>query len=232
MGVWEAAHPALRQLLLPVCRGCTVGVPRRVPLRGWCGAKGSARHQRTGRCLQGVGLLGFFWGLRAGGRSVGGSGCRGRGSLRQPAAAPGGDGRECGGHGAGGSADCIPPVGGSDGSSGGGGVGCPFPVILRPSPDGPRAAAVRRPSAGISLIMWNALYTAEKVIIRWTLLTEACYFTVQFLGEWEEEEEAEDAGAPHLRPPTGGGEEGEAEEGRTTGGTKCKIGAVALGLME
>lgn len=36
---------------------------------------------------------------------------------------------------------------------------------------------------GISLIMWNALYTAEKVIIRWTLLTEACYFSVQFLGE-------------------------------------------------
>ncbi|KAL0628750.1 Tumor protein p53-inducible protein 11 [Plecturocebus cupreus] len=34
---------------------------------------------------------------------------------------------------------------------------------------------------GISLIMWNALYTAEKVIIRWTLLTEACYFGVQFL---------------------------------------------------
>lgn len=38
-------------------------------------------------------------------------------------------------------------------------------------------------TAGISLIMWNALYTAEKVIIRWTLLTEACYFGVQFLGE-------------------------------------------------
>ncbi|XP_036852560.1 tumor protein p53-inducible protein 11 isoform X1 [Manis javanica] len=33
----------------------------------------------------------------------------------------------------------------------------------------------------ISLIMWNALYTAEKVIIRWTLLSEACYFGVQFL---------------------------------------------------
>uniref|UniRef100_A0A8C6ZJ18 Tumor protein p53-inducible protein 11 n=1 Tax=Nothoprocta perdicaria TaxID=30464 RepID=A0A8C6ZJ18_NOTPE len=33
----------------------------------------------------------------------------------------------------------------------------------------------------ISLIMWNALYTAEKVVIRWTLLTEACYFAVQFL---------------------------------------------------
>lgn len=33
----------------------------------------------------------------------------------------------------------------------------------------------------ISLIMWNALYTAEKVIIRWTLLTEACYFGVQSL---------------------------------------------------
>ncbi|KAM7236102.1 hypothetical protein CapIbe_013288 [Capra ibex] len=35
----------------------------------------------------------------------------------------------------------------------------------------------------ISLIMWNALYTAEKVIIRWTLLTEACYFSVQFLAQ-------------------------------------------------
>lgn len=66
-GVWEAAHPALRQLLLPVCRGCTVGVP----LRGWRGAKDSARHQRTGRCLQGVGLVGFFGGS-AGRRSVGG----------------------------------------------------------------------------------------------------------------------------------------------------------------
>ncbi|XP_015281626.1 PREDICTED: tumor protein p53-inducible protein 11 [Gekko japonicus] len=33
----------------------------------------------------------------------------------------------------------------------------------------------------ISLIMWNALYTSEKVIIRWTLLTEACYFGIQFL---------------------------------------------------
>ncbi|XP_057575102.1 tumor protein p53-inducible protein 11-like isoform X3 [Hippopotamus amphibius kiboko] len=33
----------------------------------------------------------------------------------------------------------------------------------------------------ISLIMWNSLYRAEKVIIRWTLLTEACYFSVQFL---------------------------------------------------
>uniref|UniRef100_H3BF93 Tumor protein p53-inducible protein 11 n=1 Tax=Latimeria chalumnae TaxID=7897 RepID=H3BF93_LATCH len=33
----------------------------------------------------------------------------------------------------------------------------------------------------LSLIMWNALYTSEKAIIRWTLLMEACYFTVQFL---------------------------------------------------
>ncbi|KAI1889835.1 hypothetical protein AGOR_G00167020 [Albula goreensis] len=33
----------------------------------------------------------------------------------------------------------------------------------------------------ISLIMWNGLYTAEKVIIQWTLLTEACYYGVQFL---------------------------------------------------
>nr|XP_056704953.1 tumor protein p53-inducible protein 11-like [Euleptes europaea] len=33
----------------------------------------------------------------------------------------------------------------------------------------------------ISLIMWNSLYTAEKIIIRWTLLTEACYFGIQFL---------------------------------------------------
>ncbi|KAG7473764.1 hypothetical protein MATL_G00099260 [Megalops atlanticus] len=33
----------------------------------------------------------------------------------------------------------------------------------------------------ISLIMWNGLYTAEKIIIQWTLLTEACYFAVQFL---------------------------------------------------
>ncbi|XP_032895164.1 tumor protein p53-inducible protein 11 [Amblyraja radiata] len=33
----------------------------------------------------------------------------------------------------------------------------------------------------ISLIMWNVLYTAEKMVIRWTLLCEACYFTVQFI---------------------------------------------------
>ncbi|XP_072551064.1 tumor protein p53-inducible protein 11b isoform X1 [Salminus brasiliensis] len=33
----------------------------------------------------------------------------------------------------------------------------------------------------LSLIMWNGLYTAEKVIIQWTLLSEACYFAVQFL---------------------------------------------------
>ncbi|XP_003214675.2 tumor protein p53-inducible protein 11 isoform X1 [Anolis carolinensis] len=33
----------------------------------------------------------------------------------------------------------------------------------------------------ISLIMWNVLYTVEKAIIRWTLLSEACYFGVQFL---------------------------------------------------
>ncbi|XP_028307627.1 tumor protein p53-inducible protein 11-like [Gouania willdenowi] len=33
----------------------------------------------------------------------------------------------------------------------------------------------------LALIMWNGLYTAEKVIIQWTLLSEACYFAVQFL---------------------------------------------------
>lgn len=36
---------------------------------------------------------------------------------------------------------------------------------------------------GLALIMWNGLYTAEKVIIQWTLLSEACFFAVQFLGE-------------------------------------------------
>nr|XP_039326696.1 tumor protein p53-inducible protein 11 isoform X2 [Saimiri boliviensis boliviensis] len=46
----------------------------------------------------------------------------------------------------------------------------------------PALRSWRLPSlTSISLIMWNALYTAEKVIIRWTLLTEACYFGVQFL---------------------------------------------------
>lgn len=30
--------------------------------------------------------------------------------------------------------------------------------------------------------MWNGLYTAEKIVIQWTLLSEACYFAVQFLG--------------------------------------------------
>ncbi|KAM9808222.1 tumor protein p53-inducible protein 11b [Neosynchiropus ocellatus] len=33
----------------------------------------------------------------------------------------------------------------------------------------------------LSLIMWNGLYTAEKNVIQWTLLSEACYFAVQFL---------------------------------------------------
>ncbi|KAL1007757.1 hypothetical protein UPYG_G00091230 [Umbra pygmaea] len=33
----------------------------------------------------------------------------------------------------------------------------------------------------VSLIMWKGLYTAEKAIIRWTLLTEACLFTIQFI---------------------------------------------------
>ncbi|CAB1338827.1 unnamed protein product [Coregonus sp. 'balchen'] len=33
----------------------------------------------------------------------------------------------------------------------------------------------------VSLIMWKGLYTAEKAIIQWTLLTEACLFAVQFL---------------------------------------------------
>lgn len=31
--------------------------------------------------------------------------------------------------------------------------------------------------------MWNSLYTAEKMVIQWTLLSEACYFAVQFLGD-------------------------------------------------
>ncbi|XP_075694160.1 tumor protein p53-inducible protein 11 isoform X2 [Rhinoderma darwinii] len=33
----------------------------------------------------------------------------------------------------------------------------------------------------ISLIIWNSLYTVEKVIIRWTLLTEGCYFSIQLI---------------------------------------------------
>lgn len=33
----------------------------------------------------------------------------------------------------------------------------------------------------LSLIMWNGLYTAEKVIMQWTLLSEACYFGIQFI---------------------------------------------------
>ncbi|KAM9301894.1 tumor protein p53-inducible protein 11 [Gastrophryne carolinensis] len=33
----------------------------------------------------------------------------------------------------------------------------------------------------ISLILWNSIYTAEKVIIRWTLLTEACHLSIQLI---------------------------------------------------
>ncbi|XP_048377595.1 tumor protein p53-inducible protein 11-like [Stegostoma tigrinum] len=33
----------------------------------------------------------------------------------------------------------------------------------------------------IALILWNAFYTSEKAIIRWTLLSETCYFVVEFL---------------------------------------------------
>lgn len=36
---------------------------------------------------------------------------------------------------------------------------------------------------GLALIMWNGLYTTEKMVIQWTLLSEACYFAVQFLGD-------------------------------------------------
>lgn len=32
--------------------------------------------------------------------------------------------------------------------------------------------------------MWNGLYTAEKMVLQWTLLSEACYFAVQFLGDF------------------------------------------------
>lgn len=39
------------------------------------------------------------------------------------------------------------------------------------------------PFPGLALIMWNGLYTAEKIVIQWTLLSEACYFAVQFLGD-------------------------------------------------
>ncbi len=61
-------------------------------------------------------------------------------------------------------------------------------------------------STGISLILWNGLYTAEKVIIQWTLLTEACYFGVQFLGEvffssweqWADSAEGRENGNWHL----------------------------------
>uniref|UniRef100_A0A8C0U106 Tumor protein p53-inducible protein 11 n=3 Tax=Passeriformes TaxID=9126 RepID=A0A8C0U106_CYACU len=53
----------------------------------------------------------------------------------------------------------------------------------------------------IALIMWNALYTAEKAIIRWSLLAEACYFAVQFLGECPRagQDEEEEEGAKTVR---------------------------------
>ncbi|XP_042527036.1 tumor protein p53-inducible protein 11 isoform X2 [Dipodomys spectabilis] len=63
------------------------------------------------------------------------------------------------------------------GSLWGSGSGSSSPLHSSPgSPSWPWPSLI-----SISLIMWNALYTAEKVIIRWTLLTEACYFGVQFL---------------------------------------------------
>lgn len=65
---------------------------------------------------------------------------------------------------------------------GAGDVGVQGPGSL-PQGVGGSGCATLCPRPGISLIMWNALYTAEKVIIRWTLLTEACYFGVQFMGE-------------------------------------------------
>uniref|UniRef100_UPI00358F53DC tumor protein p53-inducible protein 11 n=1 Tax=Myxine glutinosa TaxID=7769 RepID=UPI00358F53DC len=41
----------------------------------------------------------------------------------------------------------------------------------------------------LSLSCWNALYTADRSIIRWSLLTQICYFTLQILvmglGLWE-----------------------------------------------
>lgn len=59
----------------------------------------------------------------------------------------------------------------------------PFHLPQQGSQAAPPPVCSLSPIPGISLIMWNALYTAEKVIIRWTLLSEACYFGVQFLGE-------------------------------------------------
>lgn len=59
----------------------------------------------------------------------------------------------------------------------------PCPRLKRGDQAAPHPVPSLSFTPGISLIMWNALYTAEKVIIRWTLLTEACYFSVQFLGE-------------------------------------------------
>lgn len=90
--------------------------------------------------------------------------------------------------------------------------------------------------AGIALIMWNALYTAEKVIIRWTLLTEACYFAVQFLGEWQQPPGVGRMQRTGVHPvdPTGRGA-GRGQVGRTAcvnGGTEGEIEAVTLGLME
>ncbi|CAB1313342.1 unnamed protein product, partial [Coregonus sp. 'balchen'] len=37
------------------------------------------------------------------------------------------------------------------------------------------------PRVCLSLILWNGIYTQEKIIIQWTLLSEACYFAIQFL---------------------------------------------------
>lgn len=94
------------------------------------------------------------------------------GAFPQPAAAPAGHG----GH------RSTPSAAGGQlllWGAGGGLPGPGGPCLLSGSCAQPSCP----PSAGISLIMWNALYTAEKVIIRWSLLTEACYFAVQFLGE-------------------------------------------------
>lgn len=57
-----------------------------------------------------------------------------------------------------------------------------FSLISFPCPE-PINSLSSHSVSGLALIMWNGLYTAEKIVIQWTLLSEACYFAVQFLGD-------------------------------------------------
>ncbi|XP_062380739.1 tumor protein p53-inducible protein 11-like [Sardina pilchardus] len=56
-----------------------------------------------------------------------------------------------------------------------------YEVVFEPSTTSISTRLYGGALLSISLILWNGLYTAEKAVMQWTLLTEASYCGVQFL---------------------------------------------------